>query len=158
MAAVALTVGAVGCGGDGDDEGPSKADYIEKADRVCADADPKLDEIWRTGGPKPDAKQAQAVLEALAPEERKLLTELRAVEKPAGDQDEIDRMWAARERAVDEMEAAARTPASALAYIESEDDGGEAPGTGRFDEASRLAAEYGMADCEGTVPGSVAAP
>lgn len=149
-----LAAGLAGCGDD--DEGPSKADYIETADRVCADADPKLDEIWRRGGPKPDAKRAQAVLAALVPEERKLLTELRAVEKPEGDQDEIDRIWAARERAVDELEAAARTPASALAYLESEDDGGEAPGGGAFDEASRLAAEYGLVDCEAAVPGSVA--
>jgi hypothetical protein len=151
---VSLVTGLAACGDD--DEGPSKAEYIEKADAVCAAADPKLDEIWRKGGPEPSPKQAQAVLQELAPEERKLLAELRALEKPEGDQDEIDRIWAARERGVEELEAAARSPASAAAFVES-DPGGEGEGQeGGYDEAARLASVYGMVDCEATTPGSVA--
>ena len=110
----------------------------------------KLDDIFRAKlKDEPSPKQTQEGLQALVPEERKLLSELRALEKPEGEQDEIDRIYAARERAVDAMEAAARSPASASAYVEAEGGGG-------FDEAARLASVYGMVDCEAAVPGSVA--
>ena len=144
--------GLAACGDD--DEGPSKAEYIEKADAVCAAADVKFDDIYRAQlQDQSNPKRAQAGLRALLPEERKLLSELRALEKPADDRDEIDRIYAARERAVDAMEAAARSPESALAYVQAEVD---AEGEGGFAEASRLASEYGMVDCEATHPGSVA--
>jgi hypothetical protein len=149
-------IGLPACGDD--DEGPSKSEYIEKADAVCAAADVKLDEIYRSGVgvDDPSPSQAQAGLRAMLPEERTLLSELRALEAPADDQDEIDRIYAARERAVDGIEAAARTPASAIAYVEAELGEGQGEGTGSFAEFSRLAGEYGMADCEGATPGSVA--
>jgi hypothetical protein len=145
---VIVSGGLSACGGT---EGPSKAEYIEKADRVCAAADPKLDAIWRSQGSKPTPKQTQTALRALVPEERKLLSELRALEAPDNDRDEIDRIYAARQRAVDELETAARTPASAFSYVEAAED---PPG---FQETLRLASVYGMAACSLTQPGSVAA-
>ena len=145
--------GLAGCGND--DEGPSKSEYIEKADAVCGAADPKIDAIFRSKlGDDPSPRQAQAGLRAMLTEERKLLAELRALEKPADDQDEIDRIYAARERAVDDIEAAAGSPASAIEYFETSI---EAEGGGGFDEADRLASTYGMAYCSVTHPGSVAA-
>lgn len=154
VAAVSVTTGLAACGDD--DKGPSKSEFIEKADAVCAAADPNLDDIFRKGGSDSSPKQAQAVLQELSPEEKKLLEDLRAVEKPEGDQDEIDRIWAARERGIQELDAAARSPETALAFLES-DPGGEGEGqTGGYDEAARLASVYGMVDCEATSPGSVA--
>ena len=139
--------GLAACGDD--DEGPTKAEYIENADVVCAEADVKVDDIFRAKlNDETDPKKLQEGIKALLPEERKLLSELRALEKPEGEQDEIDRIWAARERAVDGLEAAGRTPAGASAYDASEPEG--------WDEAARLASEYGMVDCEATQPGSVA--
>ena len=153
VAAASLVTGLAACGDD--DEGPSKSEYVAQADAVCAAADVKLDAIFRSElGGKPNPKQAQAGLRAMLPEERKLLSELRALETPEGDRDEIDRIWAARQRAVDGLEAAARSPASAIAYVADEEDEGERG----FAEASRLASEYGLVDCEATHPGSVAAP
>ena len=84
------------------------------------------------------------------PEERKLLAELLALEKPEGDQDEIDRIWAARKRGVDALEEAARSPESALAYL-AVDDAPEG-----FDESEQLASVYGMVNCSAAHPGSVA--
>ena len=151
IAAVSLAAALAACGDD--DEGPSKSEYIEKADAVCAKADVTLDEIYRTIGENPTPQKAQEALAAMLPEERGLLAELTALEKPADDQDEIDGIYAARDSAVDEMAAAARSPASALAYVESKVN---SEGAGGFEEASRRAAEYGMVDCESTHPGSVA--
>lgn len=54
------------------------------------------------------------------------------------------------------METAARNPASAVAFLKAEGDGEEVEGKGFFAQVSRLAAEYGMVDCEAAHPGSVA--
>jgi hypothetical protein len=150
LAAVLAAAALAGCGGD-DDEGPSKAEYVEKADAVCAKTDVKIDDVVRSVGRDPNSAQAQSGLRAILPLERSLLTELRALEKPAADEDEIDRIWDARERAVDELEAASRAPGTSLTYVETDE-------TPAFEETARLASEYGMVDCEATVPGSIAAP
>jgi hypothetical protein len=145
--AVLVAAGPVACGGD--DKGPTKPAYIEKADALCEKADQKVDDIYRSSaGSKLTLKRAQPALRAVLAEEQKLLTELRALEQPAADKDEIDRIWNARERGVEELEAATRTPETARAYLDVAEPAG-------FTEATRLAGAYLMVRCEAAEPGSL---
>ncbi len=109
-----------------------------------------MDDIVRSVGPDPTPEKAQAGLREILPEERKLLEDLRALKKPEADGDEIDRIWDARQRAVDDLEAASRSPELSAEYVSDDPEG--------YVETERLASEYGMVDCEAAVPGSIAAP
>jgi hypothetical protein len=141
--AALFATGLVACGGD--DDGPSKTAYIEKADALCAATDLKIDAALRFDA-EPSAQQAAAALRTVLPEERKLLSDLRALEKPKADETEIDRIYDAWERANDALEAASKDPRAALEFISVGEN------EGAFGEPRRLAQTYEMVNCGESTP------
>ena len=141
LAVAAAGLVLVACGAE--DSGPSKAEYIERADAICAKIDPKVDAALLVAIDEDDPSEAQGALEAALPLERQMLVELRALEKPDEGADEIDRIWAARQKVVDAAQAASRDPDAALAFIAREGDGDKL-----FNEQYLVVAgEYGMVMC-----------
>ena len=129
------------CGDE--DSGPSKAEYIERADAVCAKIDPKVDAALRSARANDDDPAiAQRGLQEALPHERQMLADLRALEKPDGDAEKIDRIWDARQKGVDAAQAASRDPDAALAFITLEGDGDKV-----FNEYLAFAGEYGLVQC-----------
>jgi hypothetical protein len=129
----------VACGGD-DDKGPSKADYIEKADAICKRSDTETNAIFEAAfedpqDPQPD--EAQAALEEALPVVKKDLQELKDLEAPEDDKTETDAIWTAIDAGIKTLEEASADPDAALASLLSEP----------FAPGEKLAGEYGMKDC-----------
>jgi predicted small lipoprotein YifL len=137
VALVPLALAA--CGGD-EDKGPSKADYIEKADAICARSDKETNAIFEAGitDPQdPDPDEAQAAIQEALPIVKKDLAEVKALEKPKGDEEQIDAIWAAVDTGVSNLEVAGADPDTAAAAL----------GTEPFAESEKLADAYGMKAC-----------
>ena len=137
VALVPLTLAA--CGGD-DDEGPSKTEYIEKADALCRSSDAKTNAIFQEAfadPQNPEPEEAQAAIQEALPDVKNTLEELKALEKPKDDEEEIDKIWAAADEGVKTLEEASADPADSLASLLAEP----------FAESERLAGAYGMKDC-----------
>ena len=131
----------VACGDE--DSGPTKAEYIEKADAVCTKVDPTVDAaLARAARDRDNPEVAQTGLKDAIPRERQMLTELRELETPEGDEEAIDRIYAARQTAVDAAEAASSDPDASLAFITREGEGDKL-----FNEYLALAGEYGLVFC-----------
>ncbi len=125
------------CGGD---EGPSKSEYIDKADAICARSDAETDRIFEEAfeDPQdPQPEEAQTAIKQSLPGVKKAVAELKDLEKPEGDEDEIDRIWTAADAGVKTIEEASATPETSLTALTTEP----------FAESERLATEYGMKDC-----------
>lgn len=134
----------LGCGGD--DESPftatgvTKPRYIADGDQICRDAERRLREAARElartarGDPTGNAVE-RAAEETVIPIIRDRIEDLRELEPPPGDGEEVDEIYDAAEDALARIEA---RPALA-------ERGDEV-----FREASRLASAYGFQDCAAT--------
>jgi hypothetical protein len=82
--------------------GVTKAEYIERADDVCAEAQPAIDAAERAAEEAANEGDletaADRFAEGLAESEREI-AELRALEVPAGSEETLDRMYAGIEEA-----------------------------------------------------------
>lgn len=98
VAAFAMTLLA-GCS-----DGDSKADFIAAADDVCREADESISEI---GAPRLEERVLEYVEQA---EEisAELVTDLRALDPPAADADEVEQMIDGLETATDMLEPLAQ--------------------------------------------------
>ena len=129
-------------------QGLSKEEFIEQADRVCAEADAKTRDIEPPRTPaalKEFVAQARDITEGL-------LNDLRELEPPEGDQDVIDRMIARIAAAMDllpEIQAAAEE--------RSIEDINRLAGRLKEEaaEANRIAQEYGLEECGRADPAPV---
>lgn len=133
-----VPLGLAACGDD--DDGPSKADYIEKADAICARSDKETDAIFDAGfedPADPQPEEAQEALKAALPVVKEDLEELKALEKPKDDEDEIDAIWTAIEEGITTLEEASADPDQSLVALTSEP----------FAPGEKLAGDYGMEDC-----------
>jgi len=138
-AAASLTLAA--CGGD-DDTGPSKAEFIQRADAICARSDREAGAIARRSfqNPrKPRPREAQAAIREAVPRVRRSLEELRALERPDGDERAIDEYLAAVAKGLTTLETVAEDPRLSLETLRA--------GDATFREANELARRYGMKDC-----------
>ena len=152
-AILALAVLAVlaGCGGGG---GPSKADYIAKADKICraarTDALPMIRQMT-AGGTSPGAAQARqlaGVTAKLHATEARYLGRLRALDRPSGDSDAIEKFLAPATQVVDAIDSASSAlrggdVATALSLL----------GRAQFAaaEAKNAADAYGFKACGGAL-------
>jgi hypothetical protein len=115
LAAVAATVALVACGDD-DDEGlptgdVSKDAYIAEVDVVCGDADAKIDaeagrffgeELGLKGNEQPTEEQVtEFVQDIVVPTVEAELDELRAIEAPEDDADELAEIYDTLEENLD---------------------------------------------------------
>ena len=130
------TLALAGCGDDGGSESEelSKAEFIEKADEICAEGDEVIDEA-EEGFADPDAPTEEeidaAVEDVVIPEYERQLEELGDLEPPADDKDTIDEMLEHLQDAVDAMKEDWQSQETATA----------------FQEASAIATEYGLEEC-----------
>ena len=135
-AALALTVAATaaGCG----DDGPSKAEFVKKADAICAKAskDTTAKAQQLTSGGRPDrAKLEQFINETALPGVKKEVDQIDKLDTPKGDEDKIKAI-------TDEVRSAAdKTKADPSALLSSSDS------TGPFAKADKLARDYGLKKC-----------
>jgi hypothetical protein len=130
----------------GDDESPftatgvTKPQYVSDGDQICREAERSLDAVSRElardarGGDPASDDVARAAEEEVIPIVRDRIADLRALEPPPGDEEEVDRIYDAAEDALAEIE---ERPERAEQADEV------------FREASRLASEYGFQDCTG---------
>ena len=132
---VACALVAAGCGGD-DDEGPSKADYIAKADAICKAGDAKIEAATSAiSDPSDQAAVLEFVTATLIPNIEGQIKDLKALDKPKDDADTIDAIYADLDGAL----AKAKSDPSALLTAE----GGASP----FATANDKAKAYGMKVC-----------
>jgi hypothetical protein len=133
VSAVALVAG---CGG-GDNGIPtgdvSKAQYVERADRICADGDSEIQAAFRKrfGSRQPPGRQLAAFVEEIViPNIQGQIDKLRELEAPEVDADRIETIYETAQENLDEAE-----PEDYL-------------GDGQpFAEANRLARAYGFEAC-----------
>ena len=142
LAGLALVVAAAtGCGGDG----PAKPKYVERANAVCARASERIDalpqpELPEAGGAGTEAfeREEAAYLRKAAAVQRDTLAELRAIPRPAGDEQRLAALYDELERAITALE---RLPA---------DEPGD-PADDPTKDFERRARAYGLTGCTGTM-------
>lgn len=139
MLAVALVglAALAGCGEEESDQDP-KGVYIREADSICAVGTLEIGSESRkrfgSSEPRP-AEQRAFAEEVVVPTLRTdVLAKLRALTPPEGDEQEVDAIWAALEDGIDELAASPE-------LLAEENTGGA------FDQANRLAREYGFSQC-----------
>jgi hypothetical protein len=128
-------------GGSADDGGPlTKEEFIEEANAICtegrnqvlAEMSSYVKEHSGEGQSKPEVL-AEAIKTLFIPTIQTQIDEIRELSAPAGDQDQIDALLAAMQRAVDVAEDDAE---SSVAEIGQE-----------FKRSAKLARKYGLTGC-----------
>jgi hypothetical protein len=149
-AIAAFALAAAGCGGDGNGNeittsSLSKAEFIQKANEVCARGQDQAERNFtaftkgkdfniREVSKNPTEEQVDGLVnEVLIPAIKKEIAEIRALGAPAGDEDHIEAMLEANEEGI---ETAEELPQKVLERTEI-----------AFGVASRLAKEYGLLTC-----------
>jgi hypothetical protein len=134
------TTGATGATGAAGGEPLSKQEFIKQADAICAKGD---DEINREGNqafqgePPSTEEQEQFATDTVIPNIQNQVDQIRTLTPPEGDEDEVNAILDAAQEGIDKLEE----DPSLIA------EGGAAGGT--FEEANRLAQDYGLRDCGG---------
>ena len=130
------------CGGGG---GPSKAEYIKKADAICAKGSKDSEEaakgaIQNPANPTPE--EAQAALQKVIPVQKKGIADLKALKRPDADRGKLETIYAAVDKVAAAYEQAAQSPQASLALL-------KASGTDQDPNvaANKLAADYGFKEC-----------
>ena len=128
---------AVGCGGS-DEDAPTKADFIAKADAICKKAHDKFEKDFNAafaGNPQPSQAQLnEFALSTLVPGVQGEIDDISALEPPSGDEAEVNAIIAAVQGGVNKIKA---------------DPGVLSPKV-KFDpqqKGHQLAKEYGMKEC-----------
>jgi len=127
---------AVGCGSS--DDGPSKADFVKKADAVCAKGDKQIDAAASrtfTGKKVPNQAVLTRFIKAESlPAVRKQIDDIKKLEPPKGDEDKVKAITDGVDDALAKTEA---QPQLAIAG------GAKNPFTG----PNKLARDYGLKRC-----------
>lgn len=139
---LAFTLGGgvllIGCGGGGDEEPDPKQEFLAQGDRICAlgTLDIGNEAQDRYGTPQvPAKKQTEFTRKVIVPVlSTEVLTRLRALTPPEGDEQEVEEIYAALEMAIDTLDA---DPS-----LYSEPNVG-----GAFDQVNTLAQGYGFRQC-----------
>jgi hypothetical protein len=137
---IAIMAGGVAaCGGD-DDKGPSKAEYIEEVDRICAQSDAETNRLAGDAfedPEKPKPEEAQAFLEQGVPVVKEAIEDIKEVEKPKDDEEKLEEWITATESGATTLEEASQDPETSLTALVGEP----------FAASEKIADEYGMKDC-----------
>ena len=137
MAAVALAVTAAACG----EEGVSKADYLARAKAVCQKGNQALTEASNAvfskvppGQKLSDPEVESFVRQTVIPTIRDQVKQLRALPPPKGKKAQVQEIYTALEKGLDELE---KTPKKLI-------------DSNVFAEADSLATKYGISVCATT--------
>jgi hypothetical protein len=139
IALVAVAMAFAGCGGDDDNgssgSGPTKAEYIAKADAICQAGDDAINTASKSLGSSPTEAEVTTFLTGtLLPNIEGQLKDLRALEPPKDDKDTINAIYDALEADV----AKAKADPATLNVA-----GSKSP----FADANAKAQAYGMKVC-----------
>lgn len=99
---MALALLAVGCGGS-DDEGPTKAEFVAEGTAICEASVKQIGADLRAAGQK--GASPDATTEAIVSNFSQQLDELEALEPPAGDEQQVEKMLRQMRKGVEEAEA-----------------------------------------------------
>jgi len=143
-----LALGALGCGGSestadttSSNSEVSKAAFVKQANAICGRTNRELAQLSERFSKEnnlsekiqpTEAQVTELSQQALVPI-AKQVEEIRALEAPAGEEDEVDAIVTAAEKALEEGEA---DPAAIYGA-----------GGGAFAQANRLSAAYGLKEC-----------
>ena len=142
-ALIAVALIAAGCGGGGGGSsststGPlDKADYIKQGDTICKLGTLAIGQAGRErfGTSQPNRQQAiQFGQEVVVPSLEDTLRKLRALKPPAGDESQTAAIYAALEKAINQLKQ------NPDLFVQGNQGG-------IFDEANRLARDYGFQQC-----------
>lgn len=141
LVAAALATGliAAGCGG-GDDDSSSdltKAEFITKADAICAQGNKEIQQAFEAlGQGKPSQAQLdQIATDTLLPSVEKQVSQIRDLGIPKGEEDQVNAILDSAQSGIDKGKA---DPSS---LVSDQND--------PFKEANQLAKQYGMTECGG---------
>jgi hypothetical protein len=141
---VAIGLAMAGCGSGSDSTPISKAEFVKRADAVCAEVEKKMSSglrsfIARYEGKEPEgaaartAAQAALIETVMAPNKRNEAEQLREIGSPKGDEDQVEAIADTLDEGVDEAE---KRPQAAV--------NGELKA---LLKAEKLAGEYGLENC-----------
>ncbi|MBM3667300.1 MAG: hypothetical protein FJW90_07445 [Actinobacteria bacterium] len=109
MLLVSAALLAAGCGEDGDGGGEgggeelSKEEFVAQADEICAEGDAKIDEGGKAFAGTTGGKVEELVGTVVAPGYRDQIAQLRELEPPADEADEVEEWLDTFEQGVDEL-------------------------------------------------------
>jgi hypothetical protein len=137
VAVLAVVLPATGCGGS-DDDGLTKAEFIQQADAICKKAHDQFEKDFNKafgGNPQPNqAELNKFALSTLVPGVQGEIDDVSALQPPSGDEAEVQAIIDAVQGGVDKIKA---------------DPGVLSPKV-KFDpqkKGHQLAKEYGMKEC-----------
>jgi hypothetical protein len=137
-AAAALTLAAATAAGCGGDDGPSKAEFVKRADAICAKAskDTTAKAQQLTSGGRPDkAALTKFIKETALPGVEKEADQIDQLDTPKGDGDKVKAITDAVRDGVDKTKS---NPSALLSSSGS---------NGPFGKADKLAQDYGLKKC-----------
>ncbi len=142
---VAIAAIVAGCGSSSDDETSSltKAQFVARADAICKKGNAEIESEFEAFAEKNNideneepskAQQAELSETILAPNVQNQADEIRALEAPSADEDEVSAMLDSLDEGVEEVEANPQAPF-------------ESKQPNPFGPANKLATEYGLKVC-----------
>lgn len=128
----------VGCGGDDETTALTKAEFTKQANAGCKEHQKEREELFKKVTNELDpsevtrADQERLISEVLLPPFEKDIENLKSLGAPAGDEQRVEAIIEAMEKAIDKVEA---KPLVALRT------------NSQFSEARAAAVKYGLDDC-----------
>jgi hypothetical protein len=137
-ALLAASLAAAGCGSSSDDDAPTKAQFIKQADAICKKAHDRFGKAFQQdfgSNPQPSQAQLNKFAEStLAPGVQGEIDDIRDLESPSADQDQVDAILDAEQKGVDKIKA---NPAILSPSVKEDP----------LSKGQHLAKDYGMKEC-----------
>ena len=126
-----------GCGNSDDEASLTKAQFTQQANAICAkSSDERVAEFRARASVKGlsgDQQREEAVVEAFIEPFKEMIGELEDLSSPEGDEEEVEAIYDEMKQGVSDLET------DPLVVFESEEK--------MFNNANKLASEYGLNDC-----------
>ncbi|MEX2195640.1 MAG: hypothetical protein WD844_10175 [Thermoleophilaceae bacterium] len=148
VAALAAASLLAACGGDDDDgdggeQALSKAEYIEQGDAICAEGDREIEQAAEETfsdleqGEQPSVEEiGEFGQETVLPSLQRQIDRLRELPAPGGDEDEVTAIYDAADEGIQTLQ-------------DGDPEDFATGGDAAFEDANRLAGEYGFQNCGG---------
>jgi hypothetical protein len=135
----ALVVVPVACGGDDDDASDvTKEEFIANADAICKASNDKIGELFTDLPDDTTSEQAaQLTIGKALPIFRDQVDQLRELDLPAADADDLEQLWDDLDASTDELEQ----------QLEDDPETAFSEDFDPFADESKTATDYGMTQC-----------
>lgn len=142
LVAAAALLAVSGCGGGGSSSSVTKAQYVKQVNKTCKEEEEKrFGELMAKGqkleeearGKAISTKAKEEALVSLLPPYEKMVEDLREVEAPEGDEEELEAIYDAMDEAAQSVKA---NPGTALVSDVA------------FKQAAKKAEAYGLKGCD----------